>query len=674
MNPSPNFYFMKPILNPMLFIFIVILSAVSCNKDELFVDTTADTTVIDTPTDSTTVGDGTVNDNNPIVTTTIPCDFSLDTVLANDTVIINCILDLGGQTFNLPTGVSIIYEGGDLINGTLNFSDSSIISGELLNSSVTLGGSTPQLKDATFQFYPGRWEIVEGPTTSDIALRNRNILEDMFLRTKSMGATTFSIDKMDAYFEVSKVTSTTSNQNYYPSEEAINVPSDFNLVMSDNTYLRVQPNSKFKYSLLAVRNVANVTIRGGNLFGDRDQHDYSDTSTTQEWGYLIHLHAAVNTIVDGVKMYNATGDGLEIQSLNFTFQPDYLPSNNIVVKNCYFEANRRSNISITDGYNIIVENNEFVDAGIDTQYSKGTLPKSAFNVEADRSIDSNENYIYYQRASNIIVRNNVERGSIAGGFMATIGDDIVFENNVMENTITLSLTANSKIINNIFNASQKTKERYAITTNDFNSSSVFNNEISGNVINGYNTGIIIYGTGVRVDNNNIKNCKIGISTKDVNNMVFSNNVIVSDNSESRGIAAHLSSLNNVTFINNTIEVKWDPFFIASVNQNIGEENYTFTIENNNTFQSSSRTTVQFANGLNFSKNNSNAIRLYNATNMNIVDNVINSDNNNGIQIDAGCKDIVISSNAISVLSNFECIKKTTNDGINIIISNNNCLN
>ena len=239
---------------------------------------------------------------------------------------------------------------------------------------------------------------------------------------------------------------------------------------------------------------------------------------------------------------------------------------------------------------------------------------------------------------------------------------------------TLSLTANSKIINNIFNASQKTKERYAITTNDFNSSSVFNNEISGNVINGYNTGIIIYGTGVRVDNNNIKNCKIGISTKDVNNMVFSNNVIVSDNSESRGIAAHLSSLNNVTFINNTIEVKWDPFFIASVNQNIGEENYTFTIENNNTFQSSSRTTVQFANGLNFSKNNSNAIRLYNATNMNIVDNVINSDNNNGIQIDAGCKDIVISSNAISVLSNFECIKKTTNDGINIIISNNNCLN
>src|SRR5690606_14827174 len=119
--------------------------------------------------------------------------------------------------------------------------------------------------------FPERWDIVQGTVNSDIALKNNTNFEGLMFYVKDLGANTFLVDEFDAFFEVTKVTSTTSNQNFYPSIEAINVPSDFTLSMSDNTILRAYPSPiQTSAALMAVREADNVKIIGGTLQGDRD--------------------------------------------------------------------------------------------------------------------------------------------------------------------------------------------------------------------------------------------------------------------------------------------------------------------------------------------------------------------------------------------------------------------
>ncbi|WNH10241.1 hypothetical protein [Thalassobellus suaedae] len=225
---------MKMILRPMLLLLFTIMSCLSCNNEELFIEFVAE--IVEEP--ETPQEDNTNEDTDAEIDFALPCNFDLNTVQTGDIIVINCIMDLEGQSINLPPNVNLVYEGGDIINGTINVSDNTVISGELLNASLIIGGSTPQMKDTTFNFDPKRWGIVEGKVTNEVALSNRNILQNMIDQTKSMGIETFFIDKMDAYFHF--------DYGWYDSkgynDMAIHLPSNFHLKMSDKTHLRLQPN------------------------------------------------------------------------------------------------------------------------------------------------------------------------------------------------------------------------------------------------------------------------------------------------------------------------------------------------------------------------------------------------------------------------------------------------
>lgn len=414
------------------FFFFVLLSTtiMSCNKEDL-----ADALLAEN-TENTENTDTTETQTPDVQNVTAPCDFTLDDVKPNATVVINCIMDLGGKTITLPENVTISYEGGDIINGTIIFSTGSTLDSELLNESLTISGTSPQLKDTNFNFIPSRWGIVEGKVSDEVALNNRNILSDLFIKTKALGVTTFNIDKMDAYFLVSK-------ENNFPPKYRMGdifIPSDFNLNMTDNTHLRVQPNGFTDFTLLAVYKESNVTITGGNLHGDRDEHNYS-TCGGREWcqdSDLLKLEAAVNVVVDGVNFYNSTADGIMVKAIGFSFNPDYRPSHNIVIKNCIIDKSRRNNISIVNAHDVIVENCQILNAGVDTGKSLGTNPKAGIDIEALRDIDSAGNYIYYEIVKDVIIRNNVEKGSARSAFIVAIGDDTLIENNDTENGISYS--------------------------------------------------------------------------------------------------------------------------------------------------------------------------------------------------------------------------------------------
>src|SRR5690606_5754780 len=102
---------------------------------------------------------------------------------------------------------------------------------------------------------------------------------------------------------------------------SIQLPSNFNLVMSNNTFLRVQPNASATYTLMSVHLKENTTITGGNLIGDRFEHNYAPTidevglaRNTHEWGHLLFIIGSQKIVIDNVNLSNATGDGLVFHS------------------------------------------------------------------------------------------------------------------------------------------------------------------------------------------------------------------------------------------------------------------------------------------------------------------------------------------------------------------------
>src|SRR5690606_25403006 len=183
-----------------------------------------------------------------------------------------------------------------------------------------------------FNFYPERWDIDQGKNVdSDRALENNTNVEELMYFVKDLGANVFLVDEFDAYFEVTKVTSTTSNQNFYPSVEAINIPSNFTLSMTDNTILRVYPTENLKSaSLIAVREAENVKIIGGVLFGYRDLRQYSKANA-EEGAHLLSIQSSSNVVLDGRKFTKGSLGGLNIHSIGHSFQPIYIPTNKVVV-------------------------------------------------------------------------------------------------------------------------------------------------------------------------------------------------------------------------------------------------------------------------------------------------------------------------------------------------------
>ena len=599
---------------------------------------------------------------------TTPCEYTLDTLAANDVLEIDCQIDLGGQTVNLPPEVTLLYNGGEIINGTLNFSGGKI-DGNLMNQWLELNGNVT-LYDEIFHFHPERWDFVQGQTNSDNAQKNNTNLEGLFYYTKELGANVFSMDQFDAYFEVSKVTSTTTNQNFYPSLEAINLPSNFTLSMTDNTVLRVLPfTNGVAATLMAIREVENVTIKGGVLYGDRDIRQYSGENS-EEGAHLLTVRSGTNVLLDGVKFTKGSAGGLNINSVGFSFQPEYDPTTGLTVRSCVFDSNRMMSIALTDGRNVVIEDNLFLNNGQVSTNSDGGVVGYAINLEPVRTRDPVTNeLIEYQKVQDVLITGNEERNSREGAIIVFIGQRITIENNTFETTVSYALASDTSIRNNDFIASSTSAGKPAIIAGS-PSVTVFNNEIRGNNISGYGLAIALYYNDISVANNEIINCNIGIQLKEVTNVDITGNFI-QKSSGGRGIMGSLTTAENINISNNTIDVQDFPFYFVELNNLPGTPANTISIFNNDLL-SSAATIFSKTKGVNFYNNTSNGgIQLINASLITVADNMIATDSGHGIHLKQNTTDVDINDNNIDVGGNFQCILDEATGTINL--ENNSCL-
>ncbi|WP_406683892.1 hypothetical protein N1F78_14540 [Seonamhaeicola sp. MEBiC1930] len=628
----------------------------SCNKEELFVEPV---NVVnednETETDEEEETNNEDSDTTEIVDASLPCDFSLNDVETNSTVIINCVLDLNGEIVNLPSNVTILHEGGEIVNGTINFSDNTTISGDLLNSTLVIGGSTPQVKDPIFVFNPERWGIVQGKVSDEVALENKNILEEIMFEIKNFGVNTIKIDYLDAYFKVDGPLNTG-----VPEVHAINIPSDFNLVMTDNTHLRMQPNGHFRASLLAIYDEKNITVSGGYLHGDRDEHDYDSgyvdsdgaTSGTHEWLHTMAIKGGENINIDGVTFQDATGDGISISSIYFYYDARHVRSKNINIINSTFIRARRINLTLVNCEHIYIENNEFIDGGADTNNSLGTAPSCQFNIEPVRGWSENGELIEYERVSDVYMKNNVGilTGDSGGGFNVSHGNGpIIFENNAIDSSVSYTTADGVIIRNNTVNKYIKAGNPSNFDRTDF----VFGNEVYGNKVYG---GVHVGGNGVIVRDNDIEGdigIYLGAGAKDsslgVSNSIIKNNIV---KASSRGIMA-INTTKNTLIEENTIEMlSGSTFALNLYNEWSGSGDANFLVNNNLVIgtkgnDSGAHTSLIGASSIKVTNNKLGCVQITKGDNITFTGNVIDAEiNKDGLQFNSDCPNSSFTDNTI----------------------------
>lgn len=560
--------------------------------------------------------DDVVNDETSIETadltlkldrTSSPCEKNLLAMVSNSKLSIDCLSDLGGETINLPKGVALDFNGGNLSNGTLNFNGGTI-DGRILSRGLKITGDV-QLANESLKFEPSQWGIVQGWTNFNNAKENRAAIREAIAQVKAMGGNTMEIGSLDAYFYVGNEY---NDPNWYSAEEGISLPSDFKLKMSDNTHLRVYPNNSQVYALVGMRGVKNASIEGGHLYGDRDEHNYSGGS--HEWGSLIEIEGSQNSTVRNVSMENASGDGMRIHSLRFAWQPDYLPSKDIRVDNCVFDKNRRNNLTITDGHDLIVENSKFIDAGVDTNKSKGTNPRFAIDIEALRH-RINGKIQYDEIVDGVIIRNNTESGSARGGILISIGDNVTVENNLVATSISYRYATGSIIRNNTLKSNRKSSGT-ALRGGMPDTKTINNNKIYGNKVTDYAQGILLYGQDHEVYDNEIINAQTGIFVKDIKDSKINNNFITSNVHRSKGIYAHFTTVEDSEFTSNEVNVQGSAFDFTYVNRTRKEKNYDVLVKNNTFNSPNYYSQILNADNMTFDNNEiSSSIFIKNADNL-----------------------------------------------------------
>lgn len=144
----------------------------------------------------------------------------------------------------------------------------------------------------------------------------------------------------------------------------LSLRSNVTLRLAPDALLKVIPTKAPVYSLLTVTGVRNVTIEGGTLEGDRDEH----LGTGGEWGMGVRIGPdAENITISGVHARKLWGDGFYVAG-----------ARNVVFCGVVADYNRRQGLSIiaADGVRVV---------GSVFKNTRGTRPSAGIDLEPNNA-------------------------------------------------------------------------------------------------------------------------------------------------------------------------------------------------------------------------------------------------------------------------------------------------
>ena len=184
------------------------------------------------------------------------------------------------------------------------------------------------------------------------------------------------------------------------------------------------------YNIIFCSNASNISITGGKLVGDVDNH----IGETGEFGYGISLASCENVVIKDINISKCWGDGIAILRDNWDSPTDVRPCKNITIDNVICDSNRRQGLSIIALEGGLIRNSKFINTGT----IKYTAPGYGIDLEPNNqyeqikdvvidsceftnNVDSTSNYdkslVLYaptnKNITNITIKNCITTGELS---------------------------------------------------------------------------------------------------------------------------------------------------------------------------------------------------------------------------------------------------------------------
>ena len=261
---------------------------------------------------------------------------SLFTPSKGKIIYINKEINLDGKTVIVPPACALEFSG----NGC-------IINGIVCGNQTKIYGSTERIFDNVK--IQGTWLV-------------RNISSGMFRHT----------ERINTLKEVINLSSDSCNNIIVIKKGEYNLTIEKNeiaaLRLKSNTTLinhgviKILPNNLQRNYIIWCDRVKNVTIQGGKIIGDRQEHIGSEG----EWGYGICATRTTNLNINKVEIEQCWGDCICLG----------VDNSNVTISYCKLHDSRRQGITVAGRENIRIKKCKIYNI-------KGTDPQSAIDIEPD---------------------------------------------------------------------------------------------------------------------------------------------------------------------------------------------------------------------------------------------------------------------------------------------------
>lgn len=162
----------------------------------------------------------------------------------------------------------------------------------------------------------------------------------------------------------------------------------FEIRLSPGALLMAIGNKSTTYHVITICGCKNITISGGTIIGERNEH----TGKGGEWGHGIGIYDSTNIQISGMDISQCWGDGIYLGTNENT------SNRGIKITNCNAHDNRRNNLSITSANGVTIDNCQF-------NYAKGTDPQFGIDIETNNNS---------RPCKNITISNTTIKGNAKG--------------------------------------------------------------------------------------------------------------------------------------------------------------------------------------------------------------------------------------------------------------------
>lgn len=257
-------------------------------------------------------------------------------------------------------------------------------------------------------------------------------------------------------------------------------------LMTPGCKLKIIPNSSPFWSCIYIgTGKTNITVRGGQIEGDRLTHTFTADPVypTHEFGYGVQIRAASNILIENMSIYGCTGDSVLVRSNGRITDGNYVPAKQVTIRNCTLDNARRNNISSTGSENLLIENNIISNAGQPDANHDGTAPRFGIDLEPSSS---------YQTVTYTTIQGNRFLNNMAMSASSFKGQRCLIQGNFSDAPFSIGWGTENVITGNvIYNPTDTT--RAAIQSLDDATATAANLSsravVSNNSITGFDIGI-----------------------------------------------------------------------------------------------------------------------------------------------------------------------------------------